>query len=363
MGGHPARSILSFMYRVVKLNDLQSVTKAGVQTCHDLFRARMLAPAMPRPYGANPMASTPAPNPAAADSQPSGLPAALGAYIIWGFLPVYLLLVASVPPFEFVGWRIVWTLPFCLLIVALRRQFPALREALADRRTLIMLFCSALLIATNWLVYIWAIAQEQVYAASLGYYLNPLLNVLLGTLLLGEKLSRWQWLAVAIAASAVALLAAGALTTLWISLSLAFSFGLYGIVRKQVGVGSLPGLTIESAMLLLPATGIAWWYAQSPAGSAFGNDWFLSLVIIFSGVVTAVPLLLFAVAARRMNYSTLGFIQYLAPTIVFLLGLTVFKEKLKLAQLGSFILIWIAVAIFVADLWARTRRAKASTAA
>lgn len=301
--------------------------------------------------------------PGSADNKPSGLPAALGAYVIWGFLPVYLLLVTAVPPFEFVGWRIIWTLPFCLLIVALRRQFPALREAIADPRTLMMLFVSALLIAINWLVYIWAIMQEQVYAASLGYYLNPLLNVLLGTLLLGERLSKLQWLAVAIAASAVALLAAGALTTLWISLTLAFSFGLYGIVRKQVGVGSLPGLTIESAMLLLPATGIVWFYAQSPAGSAFGTDLFLSAVIVFSGVVTAVPLLLFALAARRMNYSTLGFIQYLAPTIVFILGLTMFGEELKPAQLGSFVLIWIAVAIFVVDLWARNRRAKAEAAA
>jgi len=308
---------------------------------------------------ANPSVPSPVPN----GGQRSGLPAAFGAYIIWGFLPLYLLLVTSVPPFEFVGWRIIWTLPLCLLIVALRRQFPALRAAIADRRTLLMLFVSALLIALNWFVYIWAIMQEQVYAASLGYYLNPLLNVLLGTLLLGEKLSKWQWLAVIIAAVAVALLAVGALTTLWISLSLACSFALYGIVRKQVTVGSLPGLTIESAILLLPAAGIAWYYAQSPTGSAFGNDWFLSLVIVFSGVVTAVPLLLFAIAARRMNYSTLGFIQYLAPTIVFILGLTVFGEELKPAQLGSFILIWIAVAIFAADLWTRTRRTKLAAAA
>ncbi|MEL6529048.1 MAG: EamA family transporter RarD [Pseudomonadota bacterium] len=304
------------------------------------------------------MASDPDPTTASGGAQPSGLPAALGAYIMWGFLPLYLLLVTSVPPFEFVGWRIIWTLPFCLLIVALRRQFPALKEALTNRRTLIALFASATLIAINWFVYIWAIMHNQVYAASLGYYLNPLLNVLLGTLLLGEKLSRWQWLAVAIAASAVALLAADALTTLWISLSLAFSFGLYGIVRKQVNVGSLPGLTIESAILLLPAVGIAWWYAQTPEGPSFGTSWFLSLAIAFSGVVTAVPLLLFALAARRMNYSTLGFIQYLAPTIVFFLGLIVFQEELKLAQLGSFILIWIAVAIFVTDLWSRTRRSK-----
>ena len=297
-------------------------------------------------------------SPSSSQSQdtPSGLPAAVGAYLIWGFLPLYLLLVTSVPPFEFVGWRIIWTLPFCLVIVALRKQFPALRAALTNPRTMLALFASAVLIATNWFVYIWAIMQNQVYAASLGYYLNPLLNVLLGTLLLGERLSKMQWIAVAIAVSAVALLSAGALTTLWISLTLAFSFGLYGIVRKQVDVGSLPGLTIESMILLAPAGAIAWWYASSPEGSAFGQDWTLSLAIVFSGVVTAVPLLLFAIAARRMNYSTLGFIQYLAPTIVFLLGLTVFGEQLRPVQLGSFILIWIAVAIFVGDLWVRTRR-------
>lgn len=281
---------------------------------------------------------------------------------MWGFLPLYLLLVTSVPPFEFVGWRIIWTLPFCLLIVAIRRQFPELCRALASKRTMIALFASATLIAINWFVYIWAIMQNQVYAASLGYYLNPLLNVLLGTILLGERLSKWQWLAVAIAFTAVALLAAGALTTLWISLSLAFSFGLYGIVRKQVNVGSLPGLTIESAILLLPACAIAAWYAMSPAGPAFGSDLGLSVAIAFSGVVTAVPLLLFAIAARRMNYSTLGFIQYLAPTIVFLLGLTVFNQELKPAQLGSFLLIWTAVAIFVADLWNRSRRARVAAA-
>jgi len=290
----------------------------------------------------------------------SGLPAALGAYLLWGFLPLYLLLVREVPPFEFVGWRIIWTLPLCLLIISVRKQLPELKAALSNPKTLLALFASAILIGINWFVYVWAISKNQVYAASLGYYLNPLLNVLLGTLVLKERLSRWQWLAVAVAASAVALLSIGALTSLWISLTLALSFCLYGLVRKQVDIGSLPGLTIESAILLLPACAIAAWYAVSPAGSAFGADPMLSLIIVFSGVVTAAPLLLFAIAARRMAYSTLGFIQYLAPTIVFILGLTVFGEQLRPVQLASFVLIWLAVAIFVADLWMKTRRAKAS---
>jgi chloramphenicol-sensitive protein RarD len=304
------------------------------------------------------MAQPPAPSPETTGSQPSGLPFALGAYVIWGFLPLYLMLVASVPPFEFVGWRIIWTLPLCLVIVAWRGQFAELRAAIANRRAMLALAASAALIGVNWFVYVWAIMAGEVYAASIGYYLNPLLNVLLGTAFLKERLSRWQWVAVGVAALAVALLAAGALTTLWISLSLALSFALYGLVRKQVAVGSLPGLTIESALLVVPSIMIAGWYAASPQGSAFGQDAVMSGLIVFSGVVTAVPLLLFAIAARRMEYSTLGFIQYLAPTIVFFLGLIVFKQELRPAQLGSFVLIWAAVAIFVGDLWARKRAAR-----
>lgn len=289
--------------------------------------------------------------------RPSGLAPALGAYLIWGFLPLYLILVQSVPPFEFVGWRIIWTLPLCLLIVAYRRQFPELLAALKSPRSLLALLASSVLIGINWFVYIWAIMAGEVFATSIGYYLNPLVNVLLGTLVLGEKLSRRQWLAVAVAAIAVALLAAGALTSLWISLTLGFSFALYGLVRKQVAVGSLPGLTIESAILLPAAIGIAAWYAVSPAGSAFGQDAWMSTLIVFSGVVTAVPLLLFAIAARRMDYSTLGFIQYLSPTIVFFLGLFVFEQELAPAKLASFVLIWVAVGIFVWDLWAKRRNA------
>lgn len=287
----------------------------------------------------------------------SGLAPAIAAYTMWGFLPLYLLLVKSVPAFEFVGWRIIWTLPLCLVIIAVRRQFPDLLTALRSSRTMLALLASAVLIAVNWFVYIWAIMAGEVYATSIGYYLNPLINVLLGTLFLGERLTRWQWLAVGIALAAVALLAAGALTSLWISLTLGFSFGLYGLVRKQVAVGSLPGLTIESAILLAPAAAIAGWYGMSPQGSSFGQDVWMSALIVFSGVVTAVPLLLFAIAARRMDYSTLGFIQYLAPTIVFILGLTVFEQPLAPAKFFSFVLIWIAVAVFVGDLWVRKRRA------
>ena len=296
------------------------------------------------------------------ESRPSGLPAAFGAYLIWGFMPLYLILVAAVPPFEFVGWRIIWTLPICLMIVLFRKQMPDLLSAMSDVRSLKVLTASALLVGTNWLVYIWAIQNGHVYAASLGYYINPLVNVLLGTLVLGERLSRRQWIAVALAMGGIAVLAAGAVTTLWISLTLAFSFGTYGLLRKQVAVGSLPGLTIESAILLLPAAGVAWWYAAGPAGSSFFVSPSLSLLIVLGGFVTAIPLLMFAVAARRMDYSTLGFTQFLAPTIVFVLGLTVFGEELKPAQAICFALIWCAVAIFAWDLLAQRRARLAASA-
>lgn len=282
-----------------------------------------------------------------------GLGAAVSAYFIWGFLPLYLILVREVPPAEFVGWRIIWTLPLCLLFIAARRQAPELLAALANGKILGWLLVSATLIGVNWLVYVWAIQTGNVYAASLGYYINPLLNVLLGTLLLGEKLSRRQWVAVGLAGVGVALLLGGALTTLWISLTLALSFGSYGLIRKQLPVGSVPGLTIESLLLLVPAIGIAWYYAQLPAGSAFTRETWLALAIVLGGVLTAVPLLLFAIAARKLPYSTLGFIQFLAPSIVFILGLTVFEEELHPAQAACFGFIWLAAAIFIWDMFSR----------
>ena len=285
--------------------------------------------------------------------RPSGVPMALGAHLIWGLLPLYLILVRQVPPFEFVGWRVIFTVPVCLLLIALRRQLPELRAALADRKVLRNLCISAVLVGANWLIYIAAVQSGHIFAASLGYYIIPLVNVLTGTVFLGERLSPRQWWAVALAGVGVSFLAWGALDMLWISLSLAITFSTYGLVRKTTPVGSLPGLTIETAVLLLPGIGIVLWYAQTPAGMSFGQDISSSLLIAGSGIITAVPLLLFAIAARRMDYSMLGFFQFLSPGIVFLLGLFVFHEPLRSVQLASFIVIWCAVALFVWDLLAR----------
>jgi chloramphenicol-sensitive protein RarD len=288
----------------------------------------------------------------------NGLPMAVGAYLIWGLLPLYLRLVHSVPPFEFVGWRVVFTLPLCLLIVAARRQFADVIAALRQPRVAAMLALSSLLIGANWLIYIAAIMNGHVFATSLGYYINPLVNVLVGTVFLRERLTPLQWAAVAIAAAGVTILAWGARDMVWIALALAASFSGYGLVRKLVAVGSVPGLTIESAILYLPALAVIAIHALGPQGTVMGSAPGITLLIAASGAITAVPLLLFALAARRMDYSALGFVQFLSPTIVFVLGLSVFGEPLRPVQLASFILIWLAIALFVADLLRRRSTAK-----
>ncbi|WP_447953360.1 EamA family transporter RarD [Sphingopyxis chilensis] len=297
------------------------------------------------------MAQTPGP----AGSNQGGLPYAIAAYGIWGFVPLFFKLIASVPPVEVLAQRIIWSLPLCFAIMLFRRQIGEYLAALKDWRTLRLLLASAVLIAVNWLVYIYSIFTDHVLAASLGYYLNPLVNVMLGMIFLGERLSRLQLVAVVIAGVGVAILLAGALDTLWISLTLAFSFGIYGLLRKVVPVGSLPGLSVETTVLLLPSLGVAAWYLWAGDGRGFGSDTSISLLLMAGGVVTAVPLLLFATAARRMSYAALGFVQFLAPTLQFLLSLFVFHEPLKPVQLACFVLIWISIAVFSFDMLRKMR--------
>lgn len=284
-----------------------------------------------------------------------GLPLAIGAYLIWGLMPVYLRELHAVPVVEFVGWRVVFTLPVCIAIVVLRRQTGEILGALRNPRALGAMTASALLIGGNWLVYAFAVQTGHLFAVSLGYYINPLVNVLAGTIFLGERLSRRQWAAVAIAGGAVALLAWGARDMLTIALSLALSFAAYGLVRKLAPVGSLGGLTLESVLLVLPAAGIVLHFAASPQGTSFGISPWIDAMLGISGALTASALLMFAEAARRMDYSALGFVQYLSPTLAFLLGLLVWHEPLRPIQLVSFVLIWSAIALFSWDLLARRR--------
>jgi chloramphenicol-sensitive protein RarD len=289
----------------------------------------------------------------------AGLVAAVATHALWGSMPLYLLLVRSVSAVEFVAWRILATLPLCAVIVAWREAGDEVRAVLRDRRALLTLLASATLVAMNWFLYVWAIDSGHVYAASLGYYILPLTMMLLGLGVLGERLTRVQWWAVAIAACGVAALAAGALTTLWVSVSLALTFGLYGLLRKTVNAGPLAGLMVESLILAPFALATAAWFAWQPAGSAMAQGPGMAASVALGGPMTAVPLILFAFAARRLPYTVMGFFQFISPTIVFLLGLFVFGEPLKPAQLACFIAIWCAALLFV---WDMVRGARAAPA-
>jgi chloramphenicol-sensitive protein RarD len=293
----------------------------------------------------------------------NGLPYALGAHAVWGSMPLYLLLVQSVPPLEFVAWRLVFTLPLCLAFLALTRGWAELGAVMRDRKALLTLLGSASMVAINWWLYVWAIHNGHVYAASLGYYILPLMMMLLGLAVLGERLTRRQWWAVMLAGLGVGALAVGALTTMWLSLSMAVTFGIYGLLRKTVAAGPLAGLTIETLILYPVALAILAWYAATPAGPAMTQGWDVAAAVAWSGPMTAVPLMWFAIAARRLPYTVMGFLQFSSPTIVFVLGLTVFGEELRPAQLACYVLIWAAAALFTWELWRGRKPAAASAAA
>ncbi len=294
--------------------------------------------------------------------QGSGLPYAIGAYLTWGFVPAYFKLLEGVPPLEIVAQRIIWSIPLLLVIMAFRRQLGEFFAIFRSGPLLRNLFISAVLIAANWLIYIWAVVNDHVLAASLGYYLNPLINVLLGRLFLGERLRPLQMVAVGVAAIGVAILAADALDTLWISVSLAMSFGVYGLIRKVTPVGSVPGLAVETSLLAPLALGASIWFAVN-GEAAFGTDSYISSLLVIAGAVTAIPLLMFATAARRMSYASLGFVQYLAPSIAFLLGVYVYGEALSTTKLVCFVLIWVSIAIFSFDILRSMRSARKPVAA
>jgi chloramphenicol-sensitive protein RarD len=284
-----------------------------------------------------------------------GLGAALGAYTIWGFLPVFFKQLAAVPAMEIIAHRIIWAVPLLIAIMALRRQLSEYLNALARWSLLRWMLASAALISVNWLIYVWAVNNDQILAASFGYYLNPLFNVVVGTLFLGERLNRNQWNAVGLAGLGVAVMALGGINTLWISLGLAASFCAYGLVRKMAPVGSVPGLAIETTLLLPVASATAFWYALSGPDVGWGSDPTTTWLMAAGGAITAIPLLLFATAARRMSYSTLGFIQYVGPTLQFLCAVLLYDEPLTLPRVVSFALIWLALGMFSWDAVQRMR--------
>jgi chloramphenicol-sensitive protein RarD len=278
----------------------------------------------------------------------AGFGLGVAAYLAWGVLPLYFKLLAAVPPIEIVANRILWSLIFLGLLVSLRRRWAGVRAACASGRILLILVLTATLIAANWLIYVWAVVSGHVLETSLGYYLNPLFNVLLGVVLLKERLSPGQIGAVLLAAAGVAVLAWGAASGLWISLSLAFSFGLYGFVRKIAPVDALEGLSVETFLLAPPSLLYLLWAHDGAGGlAAFGTT--LTILLVLGGAVTAIPLLLFNAAAKRLPYSTLGFLQYIAPSLQFLLAVFVFGEPFTPAHALCFGAIWSALILFAAE--------------
>ena len=307
------------------------------------------------------MNRTPAPPRAAVDLARAGLAFGLLAYGLWGVLPIYFKQLTAVSPLDIVAHRIVWSLLFLVMLLAAARAWDQVRAGLRQRRTLGLLVITALLIGGNWLLYVYAVTSGQILAASLGYYLNPLMNILLGRFILKEQLTPLQWAAVGIAAVGVSVLAAGAGTTLWISLTLCVTFATYGLLRKIVAIDALAGLTIETAILFPVA--LMWLAFGFSVGTAvLGSNATETWLLILSGIVSTTPLLLFTAAARRLRYSTLGMLQFAAPTMQFLLAVALYGERFTQAHAIAFAAIWTALLLYVASL-VRDLRAQRRAAA
>jgi len=290
----------------------------------------------------------------------AGTVAAAAAFFLWGLFPLYWKMLAAVPALEVVAHRTAWGFVAVLAWVALRRLWADARAVASRPGTVARLAGSAVLIGLNWLLYVWAVAHDHVVEASLGYFINPLVNVLLGVLVLRERLSRAQWLAVALAAAGVAVLTVGHGRLPWIALALAVSFGLYGLARKTVGADAVVGLLWETGLLAPLAAG--WLVSLEAGGSgAFGvAQPGTSALLALGGAVTAVPLVLFAVGARSLPLSTLGLLQYLSPSIQFLLAVLVFREPFTAAHAATFACIWAALGVLTWDLRRRLRHERAA---
>ena len=280
----------------------------------------------------------------------------LAAYIIWGLFPLYFKAIQSVPAAEIIVHRVLWSAVIGALLLMVWKH-PGWWQALRDHpRRLAILALSGTLIAGNWLTYVWAVNNGRMLEASLGYYINPLVNVLLGMLLLGERLRRLQWVAVLLAALGVAQQVWQVGSLPWVSLTLALTFGFYGLIRKKAPVAALPGLVVETWMLVPLALG---WLLLNPTASTAQPAFYTSseaLWLIAAGPVTLVPLVCFNAAARHLPYTTLGFLQYLAPTLVLLQAVLLFDEHLSSSTLLAFMFIWAGLAVYTVDILAQLRK-------
>jgi chloramphenicol-sensitive protein RarD len=279
-----------------------------------------------------------------------------GAYLLWGLFPLYWPLLRPSTAVEVLAHRIVWSLAVVLVLLAVMHRLPGVVAALRDRRRAWRLALAAVVIAVNWGTYIYGVSSDQVVETSLGYFVNPIVTVLLGVLVLGERLRAGQWTALGLAFVAVLVLTVENGRPPWIALVLAFSFGAYGLLKKTARTGAVEGLAVETLVLLVPAGAyLAWLGAagQSTFGTeGLGHAWLLAL----SGVVTAVPLLLFGAAASRVPLTTLGILQYLAPTLQFVIGVVLYGEPMPAVKLLGFVLVWTALALFTVESFRNHRR-------
>lgn len=290
-------------------------------------------------------------------SRASGVLFALGAFGSWGFFPLYFRLFPDGTALELLIHRMIWSVPFLLLVVGVAGRLRQVFGTLRHWKNLRVMLLSATFLAGNWVLFIWAVQAGRVLEVSLGYYINPLLNVALGVLVLGERLSRLQVLAIALASSAVVVLGWGSGVFPWVALTLASSFALYGLLRKTMPLGAAEGLLAET-LLMLPfgLAALAWMMATGRAYFLAG-DAGLDLMLASSGLVTALPLIFFAAATRRLPLSAIGMFQYIAPTLQFLLAVFLFGEHFTQVHALAFGLIWTAVALFLLESWRRRRRA------
>jgi len=278
----------------------------------------------------------------------AGVLAGITAYTIWGIFPIYFVLTRTVPPTEMVAHRIIWSVPFGLLIILFRRQLKEVWQALTKPKTVALLGLAAISLAINWGVYIWAIQQDQIFQGSLGYYINPLVYVLVGVVFFKERLSRLQALSIILALIGVCILTVYGGVFPVISLCLAISFTVYGVIRKQVDIGAMPGLFIETILMVLPALVFMSWLSKT-GQLHFGQiDNTMDILLILAGPITVLPLLAFAFAARRITLSTLGILQYIGPTLQFACGLY-FGETFTSAHAWCFGFIWLGIILYSFD--------------
>lgn len=287
-------------------------------------------------------------NQGSANHNVAGTAYALGAYLMWGFFPVFWKALGHVPALEILFQRVIWSALFLAGMVTLTRGWRQVRALLRTPRQMALLTATTALIGVNWLIFIWAVNADRVLETSLGYFINPLVNVVLGVLFLGERLRRWQTLAVLLAAAGVLNLTAATGVPPWIALTLAVTFGLYGLLRKISPVEPLVGLLVETGIMMPVALAYVLWLQATGTGS-FGLDWGTDALLILGGAVTMAPMIMFNAAARRLRYATLGVLQYLAPSLHFILAVHLYGEPLTAAHLVTFACIWTGIALFAGD--------------